>query len=72
MLSFPYVHHIKSYVYRQFNSNYSMSELVLPIGTSQEEIKCIQDIARKLGMTTILGNQVRNNHSVLIMNGHGV
>ena len=49
-----------------------MSELVLPIGTSQEEIKCIQDIAKKLGMTTILGNQVRNNHSVLIMNGRGV
>ncbi|XP_011402831.2 PREDICTED: inactive peptidyl-prolyl cis-trans isomerase FKBP6-like [Amphimedon queenslandica] len=41
----------------QFNNNHSMCELVLPIGTSQEEIKCIQAIARNLGMDTTLGNE---------------
>lgn len=46
--------------YRQFNNNHSMCELVLPIGTSQEEIKCIQAIARSLGMDTTLGNEVRH------------
>lgn len=45
---------------RLFQKNYEMNELVLPVGTSAEEIECIEEIVEQLGsMTTVRGNQVR-------------
>lgn len=35
-----------------------MRELVLPLGTSDEELQCIEKIAKELGMETQRGDKV--------------
>ena len=43
---------------RAFQTNFEMRELVFPLGTSDEELQCIEKIAEELGMETQRGDKV--------------